>query len=151
VPPEKKTAEAGSNHCEAAAGPRQAVPFLSAGGTAQERYERVRSYALTPVERRAGTSPARFDLRRFQRFGLLGLVDGKLHRRSDDFEIELVPVGAVDAKDRVARLCTLLAGLLKDRPGGDDASSRVVRQGLDQPAGEGADDPEPARRRYGIR
>ena len=39
----------------------------------------------------------------------------------------------------------LLAKMVAGSHGGDDATSGDVRQSLDRPAGEGADDPEPAR------
>jgi hypothetical protein len=97
-------------------------------------------------------SPEQFDLRRFNRFGLLGLVE-YVFRRGEiaSFDIEVVPIGAEDAEDRLSRLFALLAGLL-DRPeGGGDATGSAVRPGLDGSSGAGADDPEPARRRDAIR
>ena len=109
---------------------RRSIPFLSLGGTAQARYERVREYVLPPTECQPRTSPVRFDLERFQRYGLLGLVDGEPRRgRSDGFEVQLVPVGAADAEERRARLWAVLGGLLTETSGGEHASSRVVRTG----------------------
>jgi hypothetical protein len=128
------------------------MSFLSAGGTAQSRYERLRRYVLEDPARRPRTSPAQFDLHRFKRFGLLGLVDGIPRRSaSGDFEIQLVPLGAEDAEQRLARLCALLGGLITGGQGDQDATHRTLRQGLDGPAGEGADDPEPACRRHALR
>ena len=56
------------------------APFLSMGGTAQSRYERLRSYMLEEPDHRPRVSPAQFDLRRFNRFGLLGLADNVWQR-----------------------------------------------------------------------
>ena len=104
------------------------IPFAAAGGAAQQRYERVRVYALTPANERPRVSPAQFDLRRFQRLGLLGLVDRPpLRWRSgaDDFEVHVIPIGAEDAVGRLARLDELLAGLVTTPQGGEDATVRV--------------------------
>jgi hypothetical protein len=107
---------------------------------------------LDPVER-PRISPERFDLERFGRFGLLGLVDERPTRRADDrFEVQVIPLGTEDASDRWARLCELLAGLVTQPEGGEpDATSCPVRAGIDGLAGEGADDPEPARGHHGLR
>ena len=104
---------------------------------ARRRYERLRSYALQDPAERPRTSPAQFDLRRFKRFGLLGLADGVvLHGAAADFEIELVGLEAEDAADRLARLYELLAGMLRTPcPGGGDATSRPLRQGFHRAAG----------------
>jgi transposase len=112
----KKTNESGSCPIRSAIEP---IPFLEAGGTAQSRYERLRRYVLEEPARRPRTSPAQFDLQRFKRFGLLGLVAG--HPRSSpsgDFEIQLVPLGAEDAEQRLDRLCGVLAGLVMTSEGG---------------------------------
>ena len=85
---------------------------------------------------RPRTSPAQFDLRRFNRFGLLGLADGVVLRAGTDFEIEIIGLETEDAADRLARLCELLAGMLKTPfPGGADATSRPLRQGFHRAAG----------------
>ena len=127
-----------------------ARPFVIAGGTAQARYERLRDYMLAEPADRPRTSPAQFDLRRFQRYGLLGLVDATPLRRGGGdgtaFDVQIIPVEAEDAQDRWARLFDLLAGAMSGLRGGDDAASGAVCQGVDGPAGEGTDDPEPARR-----
>ena len=105
----------------------------------------MRAYALTDPSQRPRVSPAQFDLRRFQRFGLLGLVDGQPLRRGSvggDFEIHVIPLGAEDVRERLTRLCELLGGLLRNPQGGEDATGRTVREGLDGPAGEGGDDGE---------
>jgi hypothetical protein len=134
-----------------------ANPFLSSGGMAQCRYERLRDYMLTEPADRPRTSPALFDLRRFQRYGLLGLVDGTPLRRSCGggtraaFDVQLIAMEAEDAQDRWARLFDLLARAVSGSRGGDDAAGGAVCQGLDGLAGEGTDDPEPARRHYGLR
>jgi hypothetical protein len=128
-------------------------PSQSAGGSAQQRYERVRAYALTPANDRPRVSPAQFDLRRLQRFGLLGLVDGIVWRPGHgDFEVQLVPLGADDAEERLARLCELLGTLLSvPGEGGGDATSSALRAGVDGAAGAGADDREPACRDHAAR
>jgi hypothetical protein len=130
------------------------IPFDGAGGSAQQRYERVRVYALTPPSERPRVSPAQFDLRRFQRFGLLGLVDSPpLRWRSEaaDFEVHVIPIGAEDAGDRLARLDELLAGLVTMPQGGEDATGCTVRTGLDRAPGEGRDDRKPACRDHAAR
>ncbi len=130
------------------------VSFGRAGGPAQQRYERVRAYALTPAHQRPRVSPARFDLRRFQRFGLLGLVDGQpLRQRWEacDFEVHVIPVGAEDAAERRARLYELLTGLVGTPQGGEHATGSTVRTGVDGAAGEGGDDREPACRDHAVR
>jgi hypothetical protein len=132
----------------------ESIPFDKAGGSAQQRYERVRAYALTPSHERPRVSPAQFDLRRFQRFGLLGLVDGQPLRRrweASDFEVHVIPVGAEDAAERRTRLCELLAGLVMAPQGGEHATDSTVRTGVDGAAGEGGDDREPAGRDHAVR
>jgi hypothetical protein len=134
-----------------------ARPFLISGGSAQERYERLRDYMLTEPTDRPRTSPAQFDLRRFERYGLLGLVDGTPLRRGcrdgthAAFEVQIIAMEAEDAQDRWARLFDLLARAVGGSCGGDDAAGGTVCQGLDGLAGEGTDDPEPARGHYGLR
>jgi len=140
VAAEKKTTDAGSTPIS-----RLRV-FTSAGGRAQERYERVRAYALTAPAARPRVSPAQFDLHRFQRLGLLGLLDRPVQSRqtaASDFELEVIPLEANDAEERMARLCELLGGLLTEPGGGKDATSGAVCAGLDRAAGEGADDRQP--------
>ena len=129
-------------------------PFDRAGGSAQQRYERVRAYALIPTQDRPRVSPAQFDLRRFQRFGLLGLVDGQPLRRrweAADFEVHVIPVGAEDAAERRARLYELLAGLVTPRQEGENATGSTVRTGLDGASGEGGNNREPACRDHAVR
>ena len=122
------------------------------GGTAQQRYERLRSYVLLDPARRPRVSPERFDLQRFRRFGLLGLVDGQPTRQADDrFEVQIVPLGTDDAADRWARLCELLGRLVTMPQGGEDATGCTVRAGVDGAAGEGRDDQEPACRHHAAR
>jgi hypothetical protein len=131
--------------------------FLISGGTAQGRYERLRDYMLMEPADRPRTSPAQFDLRRFHRYGLLGLVDGTpLRRGCGDgteaaFDVQIVVMEAEDGQDRWARLFDLLAGAVSGSRGGEDAAGGAVCQGLDGLAGEGTDGPEPARRHYGLR
>jgi hypothetical protein len=97
-------------------------------------------------------SPVEFDLRRFNRFGVLGLVDPTFTRvGAKGFEIEVVPIGADDAEDRWARLLGVLGELLRLSGGGGDATGGALRPGFDGSAGEGADDSEPARRRHAVR
>ena len=72
--PEKKTADETAARVEDKR-ERVAAPFLSIGGMAQGRYERLRTYMLTEPAARPRVSPAQFDLRRFERFGVLGLVE----------------------------------------------------------------------------
>jgi hypothetical protein len=134
--------------------PTESIPFASAGGSAQQRYESVRAYALTPANGRPRVSPAQFDLRRFHRFGLLGLVDGQPLRRrweAADFEVHVIPIGTEDAAERQARLYELLAGLVTTPQGGEDATGCTVRTGLDGAAGEGRNDREPACRDHAVR
>ena len=124
----------------------QAAPFLSVGGWPQDRYERLRAYMLEDPARRPRVSPAQFDLRRFNRYGLLGLTDQGLRRYGGgEFEVEIVPIDTEDASDRLARLCELLAKMATKSHGGGHATSGAVRQSFDRPAGEGADDSQPAR------
>jgi hypothetical protein len=114
-----------------------------AGGRAQARYERVRAYALTDPASRPRISPAQFDLRRFQRLGLLGLLDQPVrHMRTPtmDFEVQLVLLATDDADDRMARLCDLLGRLVTEPRGGEDATRRTLCPSLDRTAGEGAND-----------
>ena len=107
---------------------------------------------LTEPDQRPRVSPAQFDLRRLNRFGVVGFVDhGFQWQSSGDFEVEIIPMGAEDAEDRMARLCEFLVGVMRDSQGGDDATCGAVREGLDGPAGEGADDPEPACSDYAVR
>jgi hypothetical protein len=154
VRPEKKTADSAQLRSERRCA-RASSPFLTAGGTAQGRYERLRDDMLTEPAERPRTSPAQFDLRRFHRYGLLGLVDGTPLRRGcgdgTAFDVQLIAMETEDAQDRWARLFDLLAGAVSGSRGGDDAAGGTVCQGLDGLAGEGTDDPEPARRHYGLR
>jgi hypothetical protein len=138
--PEKKTFEAGS-----------ARSWRGRADGAAERYERLRSYVLTPRAERPRVSPAQFDLRRFNRFGLLGLADAEsrpTRARRRTFEVQVIAIGTADARDRWFRLCELLLGLVR---GAEDATSGAVRAGVDRVAGEGADDPEPAGRHRAVR
>lgn len=127
------------------------------GGRAQERYEALRAFMLVPRERRPRASAARFDLSRFERFGLLGLLErdpvGEAWRagRVGPFHVEMIPVGTADAADRRARLYQFLHQLATRPTGGEDASGSPVRPRLDRDAGEGADHREPARRGYALR
>jgi hypothetical protein len=146
--PEKKTADETAAHGQDEH-VRDAAPFLAIGGMAQARYERLRTYMLTEPAARARVSPAQFDLRRFERFGVLGLVEHDVrHPQWGDVEIEIVALGTDDSEDRLMRLCALLGGWVTGAQGGEDATSGAVRSGVDGLAGEGADDPEPARRRH---
>jgi hypothetical protein len=143
VEPEKKTAEVGDAELDESE--RTQVPFLQLGGQPQERYERLRAFILEDAVCRPQVNPAHFDLRRFNRFGLLGFsVQAWKWRDESDFEIEIVPIGVEVAGDRMSRLFELLTQMVATSLGGEDATSRAVRQGLDRSAGEGADDPEPA-------
>ena len=100
------------------------------------RYERLRAYVLRDPAERPRTSPEQFDLRRFNRFGVLGLAEGVVLRgATTDFEVELVAAGAEDAAERLTRLCELLSGMLTPLPGGADATSRPLRQGFHRAAG----------------
>jgi len=91
---------------------------------------------LLDASERPRTSPAQFDLRRFNRFGLLGLADGvALRCAATDLEIQLIGIGADDASDRMARLCELLAGMLTRSEGGGDATSCALREGFHRAAG----------------
>ena len=83
---------------------------MALGGRAQLRYEALRAYMLVPRERRARASAARFELSRFERFGLLGLLErdpvGEAWRadRVGTFHVEMIPVGTADTADRRTRL-----------------------------------------------
>lgn len=146
--PEKKTVDGTAAHDQDEY-ERSLTPFLSIGGTAQDRYERLRTYMLTERAARPRVSPAQFDRRRFERFGMLGLVEHDVVRsQGGHFEIELVALGPEESEDRLTRVCALLAGWVTGAQGGMDATSGVVRAGVDGLAGEGANDPEPARRRH---
>jgi len=104
--------------------------------SARDRYERLRSYVLLGPAQRPRTSPAQFDLRRFNRFGLLGLADGVVLRSATtDLEIQFIEIGAEDAAERLARLCELLAGMLTRSEGGGDATSCALRPGFHRAAG----------------
>ena len=122
------------------------------GGRAQQRYEVLRAYMLVPRDRRRRASAARFELSRFERFGLLGLLQrdpvGEAWRtdRVGTFHVEMIPVGTADAADRRTRLYQFLYQLATGPAGGDDATRCTVRPRLDRDAGEGANDQEPARR-----
>ncbi|MFQ5968682.1 MAG: hypothetical protein ACE5MI_13940 [Acidimicrobiia bacterium] len=132
--------------------PTEARSFLESGWRAQLRYERLRTYVLDHADPHRRRSPAQFDLQRFKRFGLLGLVEGEPRRSPlGDWEIQVVPLGANDAEDRLCRLYALLADLITQDPGDADATCRPLRPGLDRAAGEGADDPEPAGGHYALR
>ena len=134
---EKKTADAREvRFCSSAS---ERVPFVASGGAPQRRYERLRAYVLMEPDQRPRVSPAQFDLRRLNRFGMAGLVDHAFPwDGSGAFEVEVIPMGAEDAEDRMARLCEFLARMVSAPKGGDDATCRPVRQGLDGLAGEGA-------------
>src|SRR5919109_2025138 len=154
--PEKKTADAADHHCDEAT-PEQSRPslsFLALGGRAQQRYEALRGFMLLPRGQRPRSSSARFDLDRFARFGLVGLLEcdpvghAWWSRPSEGFQVVVTPVGTADAHDRRARLCAFLFALAS---GDRDEASRPLRPGLDGVAGEGADDPESARRAAPLR
>lgn len=123
--------------------------FLAIGGSAQARYEALRAYMLVPPSGRCRTTPLRFMLCRFERFGLLGLLDDDPlgaawgTSRVEDFEVELIPVGTADASERAARLYAYLVHLLKTTPGDRNAQRCPLRPSLDGYAGEGSNDPEP--------
>lgn len=114
---ERKTAEDGEgaiNGSVSSGVGEEGWSFLAMGGRAQERYEALRAFMLVPRERRPRASAARFDLSRFERFGLLGLLErdpvGEAWRagRVGLFHVEMIPVGTADAADRRARLYSLL-------------------------------------------
>jgi hypothetical protein len=148
--PEKKTAD--DEEMSLSSLEEGRLPFLSIGGASQARYERLRSYMLEDPAFRPRVSPAQFDLRRLNHFGLLGLADhGWQRREQDDFEVAIIPMESDDASDRLARLFELLTKAVAASHGGGDATSCAVREGIDRPAGEGADDPEPARCGYAFR
>ena len=110
--------------------------FESVDCAARGRYERLRAYVLLDPAERPRTSPAQFDLRRFNRFGVLGLGDGVAVRcAATDLEIQLIGIGAEDAADRLSRLCELLAGMLTRSQGDGDATSRALRPGFHRAAG----------------
>jgi hypothetical protein len=110
--------------------------FEAVACAARDRYEGLRSYVLLGPAERPRTSPAQFDLRRFHRFGLLGLADGVvLHGAAMDFEIQIIGIGAEDASDRLARLREMLAGMVIPFPGGGDATSRPLCESLYRAAG----------------
>lgn len=117
----------------------------------------MRDFSLQPKERRPRTSAARFDLSRFERFGLLGLLERDpvgAAWRSDQvgsFHVEVIPVGTTDAVERRDRLCHFLHQLASGPEGNTDASRSALRARLDRDAGEGADDREPTRRGYALR
>ncbi len=112
---------------------------------------------LVPKDRRPRTSPARFDLSRFERFGLLGLLErdpvGEAWRsdRVGAFDVEVIPIGTTDAAGRRARFYQFLYQLVTAPEGGLHASRGSLRSRLHRDAGEGADDREPARRGYALR
>src|SRR5919109_2450199 len=161
--PEKKTADVGAAErpCEAASAEERphSDSFLALGGRAQQSYEALRSFMLLPNGQRPRSSSARFDLDRFARFGLLGLLEcdpvghAWWSRPSEGFQVGVTPVGTADAHERRARLCAFLFALAS---GDRDEASRALRPGLDGVAGEGADDPEsvgraaPLRSRAGL-
>ncbi len=85
---------------------------------------------------------------------MLGLVDWPIRplcAAGADFEVQLVPLEADDADDRLERLCELLAGRMIEPGGDEDATCGTLCASFDWAAGEGADDPEPARRHHPIR
>lgn len=129
---------------------------MALGGRAQQRYEAVRAYMLLPKDRRSRASAARFEFSRFERFGLLGLLErdpvGEAWRvdRVGTFHVEMIPVGTADAADRRTRLYQFLYQLATRPAGGEHATHCTVRPRLDRDAGEGANDREPARRGYAV-
>lgn len=121
------------------------------GDAAAERYERLRAYVLVPAAGRRRASPAQFDLHRFQRRGLLGLVDPASWSGTGSggrFDVRVLAIETADARERWDRLCDLVVGLVK---GGGDATSGTVCASLDGVAGEGADDPQPVGRHHALR
>lgn len=148
---------AGPNHSRPATeeGEGQAG-FLAQGGRAQLRYETLREYMLRPAPQRPRASPARFDLDRYERFGLLGLLErdpvggGWFSSDTAAFDIEVITVGAADGDERRARLVAFLAQLITTPQGGEDDSGCPLRPGFYRDAGEGANDPEPARRHHAV-
>lgn len=128
---------------------------MALGGRAQQRYEALRAYMLVPRDRRPRASAVRFELSRFERFGLLGLLErdpvGEAWRadRVGTFHVEMIPVGTADAADRRTRLYQFLHQLatgVTGPAGGEHATRCTIRSRLDRDAGEGANDQEPARR-----
>jgi len=153
--PEKKTAEDTRGEEASPARPRteEGSPFVALGGRAQQRYEVLRAYMLLPREGRPRASAARFELSRFVRFGLLGLLErdpvGEAWRadRVGTFHVEMIPVGTADTADRWTHLYQFVYQLANRPTGGEHATRCTVRPRLDQDAGEGANNREPARRR----
>jgi hypothetical protein len=130
---------------------------MALGGRAQKRYESLRAYMLVPKQQRCRTSAARFDLSRFERFGLLGLLErdpiGEAWRsdRVGSFHVEVIAVGSADAAARRARLYQFLYQLASGPEGDTDDSRSCLRSRVDGHARERANDCEPARRRYSLR
>ncbi|MFQ5879629.1 MAG: hypothetical protein ACE5IZ_05610 [Dehalococcoidia bacterium] len=141
---------------QAQQGPNRTPSFLALDGLAQQRYEHLRAYALLGCGEQARTTPARFSLQRFQRFGLLGLLDrdpmGQAWgtRTLERFQVEVIPVGTGDSTERAARLYTLLYDLITAQ-GEEHDTSRPLRPGLYRTAREGGDDPEPVGRHRRVR
>ena len=77
---------------------------------------------VVPLAERCRMSPVRFWLGRFDRFGLLGLLDRDPLGQSwgcctlDSFEVELIPVGTADATERMSRLSAVLYALTAAAP-----------------------------------
>lgn len=130
--------------------------FLAQGGRAQVRYETLREYMLRPLSQRPRSSPARFDLNRYERFGLLGLLErdpvGEDWFSSDmgAFEVEVIPVATADGDERRTRLVAFLAQLITTPHGGEDDPGCPLCPSVHRDAGEGANDRQPARGRHAV-
>jgi hypothetical protein len=130
--------------------------FLALDGLVQRRYEGLRAYALLGRGEQRRTMPAWFSLQRFERFGLLGLLDrdpvGNAWgtRTLERFQVELIPVGTRDSQGRSARLYALLYDLITMQ-GEEHDTSRPVRPGFHRATREGTDHPEPAGHHHPVR
>ena len=109
---------------------------------------------LLPVHQRPRTSSARFDLDRYQRCGVLGLLDrdpvgkGWFWSVSGALEVEVIAVGSGDGGERRVRLLGFLAQLLEPVQGGEHASGGPLRSCVHRYAGKGADHPQSACRHH---
>jgi len=111
---------------------------------------------LLPERQRPRISPALFDLDRYQRFGVLGLLDhdpvgdGWFWSVHGALQVEVIAVGSADSGERRGRLLALLAQLIDPAQGGEDASGSPLRSRFHRDAGEGADHPQSARRHHAV-
>lgn len=155
----KKTAEGGCSEALEAVrkGEAQPLPFLQAGGEGQDRYEALRKFILLPVLQRPRTSPICFDLRRYERHGLLSFLARDPVGESwgactrDSFEVHVVPVGTSNARHGWAQLLDFLGHMVTATEGGKNDARCAVRPCLDRNAGEGTDDSEPAGKYRAVR